>query len=1409
MLDWNRFESLPGDKRINFENLCRAIVRLHFNSCGEFSALKNQPGIEFQLNLNRHHSALGGAGRRYGWQCKWFNRTQTGNLSAASKKKIEESLKKTQSDITDWVLWTPYTLSKQDQEWFRALAKTPKLHLWDHEDVNNYLGGPAEYLRSTFFGELILTPEELAIRHQESVQPIKSRWIEEAHQAVNTEQQIREMLGEADAWSEVSKISNSLDHTATLINKGLPSFLSDKSIPFLSACTELSEALLGFHKQLEEGDLESTLEELSALVSTVNRDVASFPKHLRNINSPDALQVTNALDDMYIAQERISKARGLLRTNMVAVLADAGAGKTQMAAQLTAPSDNRPAGILFRGKNLKKGETLDDLSKRYHIDGRQVSSIEKILQALDSAAIRSRCRLPLVIDGLNESEEPRDWHDLLSTLSVMLTRYPNVLVVCTLRTGERRRENNSYDYQSIDSDNRWSFADIALPKDIQVMESDGFGVDTEEAVEKYFSYYKIKVLDDEIALDIFNHPLNLRIFCDLTNPKKEKEVQIDHAPASLTILFEKYLDDICERISQMSLVHKYTKSEVSFALYHLGLCLWDGGSRDIHEQHYKAVIKESSALDWSSSLINLLSEEGVIFRNPGSEYGEYLLSPVYDLLGGYLIADGLIKKYQKNNLLEKVSDPEFLENFTGENHHDLAVDVFRSLATLIPHRMNGIHWWQHMPDGYIGAALFYVTDSEKKYINQATVDAIKERFYASDEAQKKYFPQLQKFRGAISHPLNARFFDDLLTEMSVTERDLSWTEWLRKRNDLVMGTNSAFKELEVLESCWKETKSTRGELDYLKLLWVKWFLTSTDHRLRDAATRTIYWFGRGCAQTLFDESVRSLTINDPYVPERMLAASYGVAMALHTEHEGTEFKKEILPKYARKLYDSVFSIESKTSTTHILICEYASKIIELAALYNKATFSKEVLNTKFPFQRGTRESWGEAFRTTEEGWGHQTPFRMDFSNYTIGRLVPERRNYDFDHEEYKSIASKILWRVEQLGWSYKSFGKIDDEIPDSHRRYSAASGDQRTDRYGKKYSWIAYHEMAGMIYPVPEYINKPRHSLIDIDPSFPKPPEDEKLFDINLLGSMEQDNESWVESGESTLDLTDFLSISDTPESGQSWVVLDGYINQREKTIRRDSFCFTRSFFVPNDKLSDIRAHLEKQSFHETGWRLPNAPEIQLIFSGEIGWCTTHPEINPLEMSFVVGRETSEVEVPKVEHFLDGKLVSTDIWFLMSGLTQTLKTLGGQVVSEQDLGRIKTVDSMEKELLERDVYERFEVYSPVCNISCTLETASHDAESYTTLSRGLIDDFQLSGKPQSRDLFDKNNQRATRHTVETQGGFQNKQRMFLIREDLLKQYLGKHDVTLLWGIWGERNLLNTGSFGTEKYQVFSHIKCYP
>ncbi|MEG4518941.1 hypothetical protein [Microcoleus sp. AT9b-C5] len=1416
-LDWTKFDSLSGENTRNFENLCRGLMRLQYGRFGEFKALANQPGVEFHIKLTEQ-CQLGDSSRWFGWQCKLFQRNQNGTLNAASRKNIEHSLETTEKvlpNLTDWVLWTPYTLSKEDQEWYYSLPTQYKLHLWAEEEADTYLSSDGLILRSTYFGEQILTPNTLAERHRIAVQPIRERWLEPVHQDVDAERIIRRMLGEVDSWGQLIEVGERLKNISDLL-----SCESDGAVPrlkpyitsFIDACSAFADTLINFHQILADGDLDVIQQKLKERKTLINIDVRATPRHLRSANHPAALYATNALDDMYIAQELLDEAEEFLGVGLVGVLADAGGGKTQMAAQLTAPQEKRPAGIFLQGRNLHRGQSLDDLAKTLSINGIPMPSIEMLLAAVDAAGKRACCRLPILIDGLNEAENPKDWKPELASLSEIVKKYPNVLVVCTLRTGERKKED-WHPYRESQTETRESFAVMALPDGIKAIESEGFGGDVDEAIEKYFSHFKIDPGDSEIPTEFLQHPLTLRIFCEVTNPKKESEVKIDYFPTSLAPLFDKYVANAAERISQMiNLNHSYTANEVKKAIYTLGIELWKCGKREISESGFRDAVSDASRA-WDSSIVNLLAQEGILFKNPGPGF-EFVVTPTYDALGGYIVANALLIKYAQDVSFAWLNTPETIALFTGDTSHELALDILRSLVTLAPRRMQGRQIWQHVSEPLKKNAIALAAEIDAEYLDQETVSALLSLSHESSRFRSRLFFRFQVARAVALHPLNAAFLDETLRAMSVSERDIVWTEWIRETR------SERFNDLLAIEGRWKQQLDFWTTSERLRAKWVMWLLTSTDRELRDVATRALYWFGRGNPAALFEESLIALAINDLYVPERMLAASYGVAMAQHADLGDQTFVTETLPTYARSIYDSMFAESASFSTTHSLMREYGSRIIEMASLHHSELFtSEEIQRSKPPFKEGGLRDWGESEASKERRYGADSPFRMDFENYTLGRLVPRRSNYDFNNEEYQKVRAQILWRIEQLGWSSEKFKDIESSIENGNDWNRTGSDTQKIERYGKKYSWIAFYEMTGLLHDLGKIERRNERDWnwdLDIDPSFPEQSPEACLIQADFLGDPDMEMKEWIVNG-SLPDVEPYLQIAEIQNEVGPWVMLDGYIVQENETLGRNIFCFIRSFLVLSSEADSFFEHLSNQNLG--GRWLPEKPSVGYTFAGEIPWCGTFPENSTCEFSFVVKEETVQVERMEPRFFLDGKqldLSHVDIVKLRL-LGVNAYNEGAEKLSEEELGRIEIRQiPVEVEEVQQDIIT-YDALIPVCDFRWeSSRSAANHASHATTLAKKIASDLELINQPQTLDMLTRKGVKATYNVSDCSDDFNNSQSLFYMQEELLRDFLEENDRALIWAIWGERQyssnqlnrLFHRPNHPDPPYGVYSLVKRY-
>lgn len=140
-LNWEIFVNLPGADGQNFETLCRVLIRCHYAQYGELVSRANQPGVEFHLLLNSQCS-LGDSGRWYGWQCRWYGIPSGRAIGTTRKRKIKDAISTTERvlpNLTDWVLWTRYPLTKGDQDWFYGLKTKMQLHLWTSCEVEELI----------------------------------------------------------------------------------------------------------------------------------------------------------------------------------------------------------------------------------------------------------------------------------------------------------------------------------------------------------------------------------------------------------------------------------------------------------------------------------------------------------------------------------------------------------------------------------------------------------------------------------------------------------------------------------------------------------------------------------------------------------------------------------------------------------------------------------------------------------------------------------------------------------------------------------------------------------------------------------------------------------------------------------------------------------------------------------------------------------------------------------------------------------------------------------------------------------------------------------------------------------------------------------------------------------------------
>jgi hypothetical protein len=224
---------------------------------------------------------------------------------------------------------------------------------------------------------------------------------------------------------------------------------------------------------------------------------------------------------------------------------------------------------------------------------------------------------------------------------------------------------------------------------------------------------------------------------------------------------------------------------------------------------------------------------------------------------------------------------------------------------------------------------------------------------------------------------------------------------------------------------------------------------------------------------------------------------------------------------------------------------------------------------------------------------------MDFGNYTLGRLIPDRANYQSNHAEYQAVRKQILWRVKDLGYSAELFEEIDQTIG---RAYWRERDGKKVDRYGKKYSWIAYFEMYGQRSDqgkIDEDRTLERASDCDIDPSFPTEPLTWNPPLPDVFENSPKEMEAWLRSG-IVPDYKSLLRRDDVDGIHGPWVLLDGFVLRQ--TGQREVFTFLRGVMIregtPFRALTDFIDNTEYLGNH----RIPEEGADYYLFAGELPW---------------------------------------------------------------------------------------------------------------------------------------------------------------------------------------------------------------
>jgi hypothetical protein len=1175
-VDLSELARLPGAVDQNFEALTRAIVSRRYGHLATIRERRNQPGVEFYLRVD-HPGALGDPGRVWGWSCKWLTLGPKNELTKAQRDQIEDSLEKALvhvDGLTDLVFCLPGRPAKKDEEWINGLGppRSISTKLWAAENFDAELAGLDE-LRSTFFGELVLSPDTLSKTHERSVAPVKARWLPPLHTSNHVERQLERILLRPNSFDTVEASASAIADRVAVLREALDDIDDDAARADADA---VADDLLCFIADvrafIDAGRSYRTAEARDRIAgqeppSTSPRKLHALVLELRKRRLPAALAVTGLAADIRDVVWWMQDARADSEAALVAVVADAGYGKTHLAAQLTAQADRPTAGVFVQGGRLRAGGSLDDLARR--IPGLRVERFEDLLEALNSAGARAGIRVPLVIDGLNEAERPSEWRGLLDELVPVLGDYPNVLVIITLRE---------------------VLATRAVPDSATTIELEWYRAEIDDMVAMYFDHYLIDAAGAWLPGGMFHNPLFLRMYCEAANPLRESAVGVEALPTSLVGLFERYRDVVVKRLAEEPARVAIPVDQIKRRLASLALAMWSRGIRRIASDEARAIL-DVDHTNWDESLFRRLEEEGVLFREEVDGNDDTEVGVLFDRFAGYLIADGLLARMSYSEVAERLSDRELWADLLGEDGRSFGDDVAVSLVGLVPRRFGGHHVWRSAPEEYRSRILAEELDVESEFLDDGTVEELEMLIVGWSPpryGRRHPFDRLWEVRASPVHRLNANFLDRILRQLPVAERDRRWTEWIRYRADDVL-----VSELKELVDYWTHGID-RDEGDDLDALAIAWVLTSSSEHARDFATNALQRYGRPEPRRLFELGARMLDVDDTYVVERVIGAAFGAASSHQMPDPGGPFERA-LAVWLAELRDRYLA-GGCSPNSHELLRGYVRATFELAGALHPGSVPAEVSPLRLEFAVATPVP----FMPEDDANAAEcaTTFGMDFENYVVGRAIEGRGNYDFGHAGFRRARGEVMARVWELGWRSTLLGEVDRSIAEARSRIGREG---KVERYGKKYGWIAYYELVGRFADSgrrARWVGGGRNVTVDIDPSFPKEPPAVPLALPEWAPTGSVNDEGWLRTG--TVEVPAQLwSPDELYGIGGGWLLVEGFLEHR-RDGRRVWGYFHTILLEPADTEPALKLIAEHENLGDDF--LPALPSVRDVFAGEVPW---------------------------------------------------------------------------------------------------------------------------------------------------------------------------------------------------------------
>ena len=730
----------------------------------------------------------------------------------------------------------------------------------------------------------------------------------------------------------------------------------------------------------------------------------------------------------------------------------------------------------------------------------------------------------MLIDALNEVENPRAWQNELPGLLAEVAQTPWISVGVSVRS---------------------TYREIVLPADglsgLAEVEHQGFAGRELEATDRFFREFGLEQPGIPLLAPEFTNPLFLKLYCEglkdmgLSAPS-EGETHV-------TDVFEHYLKSKADRIaSQLEL--DPGAQPVQGAIDAFCEALADSNRDRLARCRATEIINEFAPGrdQWPDTMLGALLSESVLTADlawdSDSNGRVDVIRFTYQRFADYRIGSTLLEPLDgdPSRLKESLAEGTPLSKRLAE----APVGWIEALAVQVPVQF-GVE--------LLDAAQWELGSFRRKRWDEAIVRSIvARRATAVTERSRKLLREVQQrspdlkelvFETVLSvapspeHPLNADFLHEWLKSMPMPDRDVAWS----------IPTYFTFDSGKTLDRLirWAAQgpyPGCRNEVVELAAVPIVWTFTSPNRHMRDYATKALSRLLSGHISVLPSLIRRFDGVDDPYVIERLAVVSHGAVLCGGSQAKnGAVTVAEELKRIAL----------AETQVPNIITRDAVRGIYEWCARNESVDSNsyQEVLppyGSAPPEEPRTKEELEEEY-DGEEIDGHATHFPYwdlfssifvmgDFGKYVIqpklehfslSPLSSPRPQIDNNPtrdpwtEVPEELAQRwVFERVLSLGWTPETFGEFD-----LHQGcHMVSRSAHKPERFGKKYQWIALRELIARVadnFHMTEDYNSQSVNYSgpwqffgrDIDPTLPPPRRVRTEDDVVELSSTFSDHETW------------------------------------------------------------------------------------------------------------------------------------------------------------------------------------------------------------------------------------------------------------------------------------------------------------